>query len=296
MASIILHSSSIQNTFISTIDHLPCDIIRSLWLIQSCNIAISNNKQELHQLLLQLQQQPEGEKQRIISQLKNVKCELRRLNSEAIAESQALHNQLMTHKIYLDEEVEQLKIISDRASNSIEKHENHIKLRKQLIQHYKEYPLTSQKEALKEQLRKDTNSNGKGLKLVLKLSSKTNIKPKVKTPTTVVKKPAKTPKVNKPIAAFQPSVVPRLEVEEDNKPYCFCKQPSFGDMIACDNEDGCPNGEWFHYKCVGLLNRVEALKYTTGKVKWFCSDHCREAVESRLKVKTKKRRRRRNAY
>lgn len=202
----------------------------------------------------------------------------------------------MTHKIYLDEEVEQLKIISDRASNTNEKRESRIKLRKHLIQHYKEYPLTSQKEALKEQLRKDTKSNGNGLRLVLKLSSKTNIKPKIKTPTAIVKKPEKIPKVNEPIAAFQPSAIPLLEVEEDTKPYCFCKQPSFGDMIACDNENGCPNGEWFHYKCVGLLNRVEALKYTTGKVKWFCSDHCREAVENILKVKTKKRRRRRNVY
>ena len=36
-------------------------------------------------------------------------------------------------------------------------------------------------------------------------------------------------------------------------------------MISCDNESSCPNGEWFHYKCVGILNRVVALKYTTGK-------------------------------
>ena len=36
----------------------------------------------------------------------------------------------------------------------------------------------------------------------------------------------------------------------------FCKQPSFGNMISCDNESSCPNGEWFHYKCVGILNRV----------------------------------------
>ena len=55
------------------------------------------------------------------------------------------------------------------------------------------------------------------------------------------------------------------EEQEDTTLYCFCKQPSFGNMISCDNESSCPNGEWFHYKCVGILNRVVALKYTTGK-------------------------------
>lgn len=318
MTSIILHSSSIQNTFISTIDHLPCDIIRSLWLIQSCNISINNNKQELHQLLQKLQHQKQPKRQEILSQLKDIKTKLRHLNAEAIAESQALHNQLVTHKIYLDDEVQQLKIISNNASNPNGKHEDHVKLREQLIQHYKEFPLTSLKEALKEQEHKDTKSdksdksdkpdkpdkpeaksNGSGIRLVLKLSSNKAVpKVKAKPPVPKVTKPIKKipTKANNSIAAFQPSVLPPpAQIEEDNKPYCFCKQPSFGDMIACDNEESCPNGEWFHYKCVGLLNRVEALKYTTGKVKWFCSDHCREVVESQVKPK-KKRRKRRSAY
>ncbi|KAF7819293.1 PHD finger protein ING2 [Senna tora] len=39
---------------------------------------------------------------------------------------------------------------------------------------------------------------------------------------------------------------------EPNEPtYCVCHQVSFGDMIACDNEN-CQGGEWFHYSCVGL--------------------------------------------
>lgn len=52
-------------------------------------------------------------------------------------------------------------------------------------------------------------------------------------------------------------------------------------MIACDNESSCPNGEWFHYKCVGLLNRVDALKYTTGKIPWYCSEGCRKSRRGR---------------
>jgi len=42
--------------------------------------------------------------------------------------------------------------------------------------------------------------------------------------------------------------------------YCICNQVSYGDMVACDNED-CPY-EWFHYPCVG----IEAPP----KGKWYC--------------------------
>merc|ERR1712115_454903 len=38
---------------------------------------------------------------------------------------------------------------------------------------------------------------------------------------------------------------------DPNEPrYCICNQVSYGDMVACDNED-CPY-EWFHYPCVGV--------------------------------------------
>ncbi|KOB70727.1 Inhibitor of growth protein [Operophtera brumata] len=38
---------------------------------------------------------------------------------------------------------------------------------------------------------------------------------------------------------------------DPNEPrYCICNQVSYGDMVACDNQD-CPY-EWFHYPCVGI--------------------------------------------
>ena len=43
--------------------------------------------------------------------------------------------------------------------------------------------------------------------------------------------------------------------------YCFCKNVSYGDMIACDNKE-CPY-EWFHFACVGLIQKPEGGK-------WFC--------------------------
>ncbi|KAB0794327.1 hypothetical protein PPYR_11166 [Photinus pyralis] len=48
---------------------------------------------------------------------------------------------------------------------------------------------------------------------------------------------------------------------DPNEPrYCICNQVSYGDMVACDNED-CPS-EWFHYPCVGIT--------APPKGKWYC--------------------------
>jgi hypothetical protein len=39
--------------------------------------------------------------------------------------------------------------------------------------------------------------------------------------------------------------------EEGNEPkYCYCNDVSYGEMVACDNEN-CER-EWFHLKCAGL--------------------------------------------
>jgi hypothetical protein len=63
---------------------------------------------------------------------------------------------------------------------------------------------------------------------------------------------------------------PEAESEEDgDEPrYCYCNEVSYGDMIACDNDE-CPR-EWFHLACVHLQ------KAPTGRAKWFCSDGCKE--------------------
>ncbi|EGF80585.1 hypothetical protein BATDEDRAFT_24326 [Batrachochytrium dendrobatidis JAM81] len=50
--------------------------------------------------------------------------------------------------------------------------------------------------------------------------------------------------------------------EMDEQLYCFCQQVSYGEMIACDNED-CPH-EWFHLECVGLSEPPNGV--------WFCKD------------------------
>ncbi|KAJ7630512.1 hypothetical protein FB45DRAFT_990520 [Roridomyces roridus] len=49
---------------------------------------------------------------------------------------------------------------------------------------------------------------------------------------------------------------------EDENLYCFCQKQSYGDMIACDNDD-C-RYEWFHLSCVQLSQPTPE--------KWYCSE------------------------
>ncbi|KAI9357242.1 hypothetical protein DFJ73DRAFT_820947 [Zopfochytrium polystomum] len=57
--------------------------------------------------------------------------------------------------------------------------------------------------------------------------------------------------------------------EVDEQLYCFCRQVSYGEMIACDS-DSCVN-EWFHLECVGL---TESPKNEV----WYCPD-CKALLE-----------------
>jgi inhibitor of growth protein 3 len=53
---------------------------------------------------------------------------------------------------------------------------------------------------------------------------------------------------------------PEDDERDDDKKYCVCQNVSFGDMVACDN-DNCPM-EWFHWNCVGLKSEP--------KGQWIC--------------------------
>ncbi|KAI8338805.1 hypothetical protein EDC96DRAFT_523250 [Choanephora cucurbitarum] len=70
----------------------------------------------------------------------------------------------------------------------------------------------------------------------------------------------------KRIHISRPTQTSQFDVNEPT--YCYCKQVSFGDMIACDG-DNCER-EWFHYACVGLVEPPAG--------KWFCED-CRAEEE-----------------
>ncbi|TKA53545.1 hypothetical protein B0A53_03836 [Rhodotorula sp. CCFEE 5036] len=53
-----------------------------------------------------------------------------------------------------------------------------------------------------------------------------------------------------------------MPVDPNEPVYCYCNRVSFGEMIACENED-CAR-EWFHLECVGLDKAPEGA--------WYCDD------------------------
>lgn len=86
--------------------------------------------------------------------------------------------------------------------------------------------------------------------------------------------PIPAPVVQAPVVQVPAPVSPQVETPpqiqdagteewtyDPNEPrYCVCNQVSYGDMVACDNED-CPF-EWFHYPCVSIT--------APPKGKWYC--------------------------
>ncbi|KAI8075609.1 hypothetical protein BDF21DRAFT_69125 [Thamnidium elegans] len=62
-----------------------------------------------------------------------------------------------------------------------------------------------------------------------------------------------------------------LPIDPNEPVYCYCQQVSFGEMLACDN-DQCEI-EWFHLECVGLK--------TPPKGTWYCKNCTTELKKKR---------------
>lgn len=52
--------------------------------------------------------------------------------------------------------------------------------------------------------------------------------------------------------------------DPDEPKYCYCNRGSYGEMIACDNEQ-CAR-EWFHLGCTGLREPPDEA------AKWYCEE------------------------
>lgn len=351
MSSVVQSSSSIYSTYISTIDHLPCDIVRSLWLVQSCNISAEKCKEKTQQILSQLPAEgftslTEEEYSRLSSDYVKQKEETIKYNEEALEELEGLFSGLVDHAEELESIV--LTLEGSESQQPLNTKQSQDKLREQLRKHYTGNPLKSQVEALQEKrlslniIVREVSGQEGTIKIIFKIpkgkietsqiSGRARFNSNGSTRTDDEFKPngrhlrnskyrlrsqsiswdsdfTETPpnkmlksKSQKKVATKKKQTGPGamntyiLETDEESyasetEKYCFCGQPSFGDMIACDNEN-CANGEWFHYKCVGLLSKVEALKYA--KKKWFCSDECKSEVEEigrRNEANTRRKRR-----
>lgn len=192
--------------FLSTLDHLPCDVIRTLWTIQSLDIG-DTNRDGCHseEMLRQAQHL-----------LELVRQEHSRLNFEK-------------------QELERFSQIKAR-------YDSHLKKQPKLK------PLPHHKP------------------IKIKITMKSRY----------------------PEAEREQKLIQQEHVNHDktHKPetetYCFCRDVSYGPMVACDNES-CAI-EWFHYPCVGLSAAPKPNE------KWFCSDMCRKQYSNHRK-KSKRRKR-----
>lgn len=70
---------------------------------------------------------------------------------------------------------------------------------------------------------------------------------------------------NNELDAMQSSVSAANGEDDDDQLYCFCQTVSFGEMVACDNND-CKY-QWFHYGCIGLNEPPKGV--------WYCPE-CRK--------------------
>jgi len=66
---------------------------------------------------------------------------------------------------------------------------------------------------------------------------------------------------------------------DDGRTYCVCDRVSFGEMIACDDEN-CEK-EWFHLACIGLTVAPEGS--------WLC-DACQARRNTKRSARGGKRR------
>lgn len=68
------------------------------------------------------------------------------------------------------------------------------------------------------------------------------------------------------------------EDQEDDRRYCFCNERSYGEMVACENEQ-CQY-EWFHLQCLGLKKSPDDEEL------WWCPV-CREMEKCKKEIREK---------
>lgn len=319
-----------NNNFVSTLDHLPCDITRCLWLIQMMNLRNVRLQKQLALLISKSSNINDSGSVKEISRLKNM---ILRNSSEAECESKYALSILNNHVNILDDDREILSILKSKlagwTSEAVERRWNEWGVfKRQVIDDLNiededenvnnnafQINLQSVDNITKSKVKSSSPNAGLKIKLKLKsakidskrkklngvlqqtpkIISKNNIHKKVgKIPNkNIVRKKSfaksednvavdKIPKVESTVISEPEPVPAPVTLREVEEHYCFCGGPSFGRMVACENEK-CPH-EWFHFKCVGLHSEPEG--------EWFCSKSCEEQHNIKLqrKMKMKKRR------
>lgn len=252
-----------NNAFISSLDHLPCDIVRSLWLIQSLSLKNVKIRARLDEIC---QDHPSQEEE---PEVRKLFALLSRNSRECLQEAKQIELVLQDHQGFLANDREVLEKVSQ---NTVDYEKQWATLcderRKFVAEHESEI---TEPAPVYNQMR--------SLKLHLHLKSH-----RVKTePKRGRGRPRKYPVGYQPIKISVKKIKQQEpELVEEEPIYCFCQSPASGRMVCCDNPK-CKY-EWFHYKCVGLKTDPDP------KSKWFCSDTCHDQYYNALKRRKKRRR------
>lgn len=268
-----------NNNFVSTLDHLPCDITRSLWIIQSLNLENERLKEKVESA-------PDA------ASAVNMERKLSRNNEEIVAEAKYLIEIVSHHLDVLDDDRAIVALLKERlpswTSEAVEENWGHWTsfkeqyLRRERVPSVFEEAYPSREGGKRNGASKE-KEQPKKIILTLKKKPVKVVKPeKVVKPDNVEKLKiilkheshnGKTtqpngnivyPQVEKQPTTSSPPLLYSSPPKEER--YCFCNGPSFGRMVACEYSK-CPH-EWFHFKCVGLTSEP--------KGEWFCSLSCKE--------------------
>jgi len=234
----------VRSSFVSVVDHLPSDIIRKLWLIQTLNINYETLKDELDLLLKEINQPdiPKILYFQKVSKISQISQSLKKIRLESLEESKSITSTIKITKLNLENQHNQLQ--QDRKTYQQELKEDE----KAATQHEERTnKRTTTKKPIK--LKLTLNKKKPSISSNANANSSTNSNTNTNTNTLKFKRPRGRPPKYSNQSTPNPIDIPDL-TEGDGEVYCLCRRGDFGEMIACDNPK-CKY-EWFHYSCVGL--------------------------------------------
>lgn len=205
----------IRHSFLGTLDHFPCDFIRTLWVIQSLNVDLKQNARCVSSSSRRVfVEQNLLSKSRYLSRL--VDSQLTRLREQraGLLFERDVRGRYRMNSQGVTEETKENKSVN---------------------------------------IKEKGEGEGKGAKrrLVVKIKGSKGLKLRINLRALQEQKQSKMDQ--KEIEYGEPEQVPKDGIageEEEEELFCTCRNASYGKMIACDNER-CPI-EWFHYGCVGI--------------------------------------------
>ncbi|GMM30186.1 hypothetical protein DAMA08_029310 [Martiniozyma asiatica (nom. inval.)] len=263
------------HNFVSTIDHLPCDIVRSLWIIQSLELR-NIRLQRRH--IKSLNSADELD----IKNFNKLDDLIKRNAKEAQCESKHLEDIINYHRQLLNDENDMnqtlLKLMLGWSSDAVEQRwREWCQFKIDFLKNNNIVDFKTPKIKIKINLGNLTQ-NDKGIKSKFKISKAKSMAINKNLGDTAIRRSKQKQNEHERQSRTQNKNKSHSKIgvnKKEKDTYCFCHGPSLGKMVACDNET-CPN-EWYHYKCVGLKSDP--------KNDWFCSDQCRNAHMGRNRGK-----------